>query len=1051
MRPIELTMTAFGPYSGKEVIDFGELKERNLFLITGPTGAGKTTVFDAISYALYGRASGGLRTEDTLRSHFAEKQLLTEVSLSFELKGMTYHVSRIPGQMRPKTRGDGFTEQNPKATLIIEDGDPRTVISGVSKVSAKIEEIMGINVEQFRQIMMIPQGEFRKLLTSDSQEREKVLQQLFDTYLYRRIQNELYDRAKTLGGDIKRQRIERDTLIQGIKYGDDEELKGMIEAEDKAVDSILTVTGKAIGVDENNLYATEKSLQQLDAAVQRLVEERTKAEAVNRSLEDLHSKQQKLSEQQSLQAEMTELGLHVAMGEKAYRLSGIEDNLLNRERELTSRRAALEEVSNQEVHLIKVLKEAESILAIEASDQAMRKRESLREQKDLLKGYVDKVRTLESLKVSCSQVKHDLDEVKADIEENRKQFMLTKDQLVHQQKELSDYKSSELQLHKATVLETRLTDKKQQLAEVMADLKRLVSDRQVLQKSEKDAKNAAERSEASAKAYHVGRLAFYSGQAAVLARELSAGQPCPVCGSTSHPSPAVDEMTAMTEEALEKLETQSKIDEQMTIRALQEVAVWQERCSTGDINLTRSMIKILSSENGDIKDLSMEVREQLLVLAQSSVAKEMSDCQDNINRFQREVARKDQLEKTSAEMTASLENLEKKMAFFLEEERKGATSMTELVTALGILTKEVPEQFHDSHVLEREIGDAVKGWTEAEGRLAAAEESHHKANENLIANQGAKEQLTKSVAEDEEAYEKMKRGFEKQLKETGFDRYELYQSAVRTNDQLKAMKASLDAYHQQLEGLKRLVEELTGKTKGKAMVDLTEFDQQKETLENQRQQVMNRQGFLKSRIEDNKKTLKKVGAINDRIKDREAVYQVVGQLANVAQGKNPQMMTFERYVLAAFLEDIIQAANNRFHQMTQGRYELSRSGELQRRNRQSGLELEVFDNFTGRSRHVKTLSGGESFKASLSMALGLSDVVQSYAGGVRLDTMFIDEGFGTLDQESLDSAINCLIDLQKSGRLVGIISHVQELKERIDTRLEVIATNVGSTARFVVG
>ena len=304
MRPVRLTMSAFGPYSGLEVIDFEELQERNLFLITGPTGSGKTTIFDAISYALYGKASGDLRTEETLRSHFSEPETLTEVHLTFELKGITYHIHRVPKQMRPKVKTEGFTEQKPEATLTIEDGNPRTVIRGVSRVSSKIEELLGINIEQFKQIMMIPQGEFRKLLTSNSEEREKVLQQLFDTYIYRRIQSELNEQAKTLGSDIKGKKVQRDTLITKIKCGDDEVLESLINAEDKFTEVIIQQTKWLIEADQEALDKLVDVLKTIEKDIEKTHKKKGKALENNKNLEDKLQIAEELKVQEARSEEM---------------------------------------------------------------------------------------------------------------------------------------------------------------------------------------------------------------------------------------------------------------------------------------------------------------------------------------------------------------------------------------------------------------------------------------------------------------------------------------------------------------------------------------------------------------------------------------------------------------------------------------------------------------------------------------------------------------------------------------------------------------------------
>lgn len=338
-----------------------------------------------------------------------------------------------------------------------------------------------------------------------------------------------------------------------------------------------------------------------------------------------------------------------------------------------------------------------------------------------------------------------------------------------------------------------------------------------------------------------------------------------------------------------------------------------------------------------------------------------------------------------------------------------------------------------------------------------AEENHEKSRQVFNKAKISFEKITTSIEqlnkEDKKLniiFENSKKEFDEKILSSGFLSFDNYENAKMKSQEIKAGKKMIDDYSKELHSLKQQYDRLILDTKETKAKDIGEFDDLINKLTEEIDIIIQERSKVENRVLSNSKIIEEVKSINCEIGDSEKSYSIMGNLARIAQGRNNGMITFERYVLAAFLDDILSAANIRLRKMSQGRYILSRTEELARRNKQSGLELEVFDNYTGKSRHVKTLSGGEGFKASLSMALGLSDVVQSYSGGVQLDTMFIDEGFGTLDQESLDNAVSCLIDLQESGRLVGIISHVQELKERIDTRLEVRSTNTGSTTEFVV-
>ncbi len=1051
MRPVKLTMSAFGPYSDIEVIDFTELQERNLFLVTGATGSGKTTIFDAISYALYGRASGDLRTEDTLRSHFSEPDVLTEVQLTFELKGITYHVHRTPKQIRPKAKSEGYTEQKPDATLTIEDAEPRTVVTGVSKVNRKIEEILGINVEQFKQIMMIPQGEFRKLLTSDSQEREKVLQQLFDTYIYKRIQNELNEQAKTLGSDIKSKKVARDTLVTKIKYGEDPILQEMITAEDKFIDVIVKKTNALIDSDKKVVDHLVDALEKVDKRIESNLKEQAKALEDNKNLARKESLTKELGDQDLMAPSMAKQQQQILQGEKAARLLGTETNIFSRDSALVGKVQEQKAIEGQLKQLVLDFEVAKKALDLETSTEVEAKKNTLKRQFDNYKSYLPKVEGLKVLTKEIMRLESKHKEILASIEHNKQQTTNLTNRLQEQQKTQESLKDTAVLLEKAKNRYEKEEVQRNQLEKVMTKMTSWSLVENNRKRKAEGLEKALKVYETEDKAFKEGKYLFLMNQAAFLAKELEVGDACPVCGSLEHPSLAQLSEEAITEEALEQLELKMTAAEQKYRKAMEILAVQEERCSSHQKSHEELVVEVYGEDATAL--LEKNISEQ-----EANISQSVQVVEGGLREIEEEIARLVVASKRYETLTKEITN-DQHSVEILEQEGKGleeqklslVTDMTEKKTNLKHVLEEVPEEMRQLTALRSMIKETETLITQKDQQLKEVRSKYDTANNRHIEVSAKNEQLLKSLGEDRETLASLKGSFIQLLHEAGFVTLELYMAAKMDEKQLESMKETQAGYHRNLDRLKQSIKEIIEKTKGIQMADLAIFVTIHEEQQENRLNLTNQQGTVKARITDNKDTVKHITTINDQIKDKETKYNVVGRLARIAQGINPAMMTFERYVLAAFLEDILKAANTRLRQMTQGRYILSRTSELQRKNKQSGLELEVFDNFTGKSRHVKTLSGGEGFKASLSMALGLSDVVQSYAGGVRLDTMFIDEGFGTLDQESLDSAINCLIDLQKSGRLVGIISHVQELKERIDTRLEILSTNKGSESRFVLG
>jgi len=1051
MRPVKLTISAFGPYSQVEVIDFRELQERNLFLVTGPTGSGKTTIFDAISYALYGKASGDQRTEDTLRSHFSDESTLTEIKLTFELKGTTYHVHRIPKQMRPKAKSEGLTEQKSDATLTIEGDDPGRVITGVSKVNKKLEEVLGINEEQFKQIMMIPQGEFRKLLTSDSQEREKVLQQLFDTYIYRRIQSDLNEQAKNLGSEIKSKKVERDTLVTKIKSGDHRLLQEMLDADDKFIDGIVEKTNELLKQDTQLLKKIDQELVDLDKDIQAIHKNQVKVEEDNKNLEMQEVLSAELKSQELLIPRKRLEAEQIALGEKAARLLGIEENILTREKVIESKK---QEQIRQETKMKRLASEIADVKKTLDAVRSPEAEEALHQKRIYLsnyKSYVEKVIKIESIMKEIQSIETAHESVKRVIEDNFKNLEeLNKNHAKHQN-ELESLKDLSIQQVKAINQYDLEINKRRQVEKVKEQIDKLrfleITKKEKLVKLEQSQKVFEQKTTD----HKEGQYIFLINQAAFLAAELKKGEACPVCGSIEHPLLAKMPEAVVTEEALERLEAlmnEAKINYN---KAKDAYAREEERYISGVKTSEEHITELYKEHAKELLTIGHSEQKSLIEKSLSTITEKLTLLEEEIKQFVIKEKHFKALEKMILKLNEDKARIETKQKELESTRLEQMTLLTKHKTTLGHIYDEVPKEMRQLKVLEERITLTDIEIKRCEAHIKETSAIYDKVNKEHIETSTQMNDLEKAIRDEKKTLKELNETLSLQMAKAGFINKEAFTKAKLDDKSLQELKEVQTAFHQKLEQLKVRLKELNDKTKNVKWLDLQQFEIKLEEKKNIRKEITEKEGTIQSRILDNESTLKTVVMINNQIKDKEAKYNVLGKLARIAQGNNPAMMTFERYVLAAFLEDILKAANIRLRQMTQGRYVLSRTDELQRKNKQSGLELEVFDNFTGRSRHVKTLSGGEGFKASLSMALGLSDVVQSYAGGVRLDTMFIDEGFGTLDQESLDSAINCLIDLQKSGRLVGIISHVQELKERIDTRLEIMGTNKGSESRFVLG
>lgn len=463
MRPIKLKMTAFGPYSSVEIVDFRELEGRNLFLVTGPTGSGKTTVFDAISFAMYGEASGRSgsgRTVESLRSQYSREDVLTEVELDFQLKGIDYHVKRIPRQMKPKSRGEGLTEQKPEAELLIGSGDNKKVVTGVTNVNEKIESLMGINSDQFRQIMMIPQGEFRDMLNSDSQDREKVLRKLFDTSLYNVIQTNLDIKAKKLYREIEDKKNLRDHEILKIECGEDAALQEMISSDNKNIEEIVLKTWENIEVEKSFIEKSTLSIKKKTVEKDKLVADKEKAKAGN---EKLKKRDKILEDAKHLEGRAGEIDIlseKLKKGEKASLILQYEKNCGAREKDLLDIQKNLDVKSKELAAVKRSLVEAEAAFKAENSKESRENRDKLVENLRVFKSLEDKVKNIETVEKAVKTLERTTAELEKNkklsgdkIEENKKKLKLLQEKLNKSVEAKTEY--AEMKIEYSQYSETR--------------------------------------------------------------------------------------------------------------------------------------------------------------------------------------------------------------------------------------------------------------------------------------------------------------------------------------------------------------------------------------------------------------------------------------------------------------------------------------------------------------------------------------------------------------------------------------------------------------------
>lgn len=1058
MRPVKLVMSAFGPYRGKEIIHFDDLKDRKLFLVTGPTGAGKTTIFDAISFAMYGEASGDLRSAESLRSQFAESDCLTKVELTFELRDKTYIIHRIPRQQKPKTRGDGFTEQKSDASLKILSGDDvdALVITGVKSVTEKIESVMGINAEQFRQIMMIPQGEFKKLLMADSQDREKVLQKLFDTQIYRAMQSKLDDSAKKLGNNIKGNRKLRDHELNGIDSGENQELKNLIELEDKPYTKIIKITKNQIESEQLKIRELEEDDKKLHKVIKEKSAQKEIAIQINKEFEELDSLKNKLELQNQMLDEFELKKVKLERAKKAKEIYAIEKSFVSEMNEFKSISLDLENINTKLSIMSNLRIEAMENLKKEKSDEYEERRTKSYEYLNKLKSYVDKVNVIANLE----------DDIKKLMEEEKikkEQIKKAKEQNIEQETSIKKLKSKIEESQNAVLeLEKKRNEHREekQFGEIVQELIQ-INDKLELAKQEliriDEVKIESEnRVKLAEENYTRGRVIYHTNQAAMLAQNLREGMPCPVCGAKKHIKLAEFSLDAIDQSEIEDLENKLNLEKKMHSENVSKLAAkkvaFEEAHEYRNKIIDRALKMEFEAEKLDEKYLKSEANESKKylneIIERSKIRMIKITDEDKVlrNIVDGSLKLKQNLEKEEKTFELRVKQIDK----YIEQLSSIDSSLISKNTKLSTLYDEIPENIRKKDRLLSNIESSEREYEKLQKSLEEAKEKIESLELEFVANKERKNGLEQNLAKISKKLETTKLEYETMISKSGFDGESDYKNSRLNDVEIVDLEEKILDYETNKNKVAERLAFIKEKLESKTIQNIDEIEKLIYELEYEQKEVLQKKNGLERRMMNNKGHIDEAIKLTELMKEDEEKYNTIGHLARISKGENKSRMTFERYVLAAFLEDIIKAANQRLRKMSGGRYHLSRTEELERLNKQSGLELEVYDNYTGKSRHVKTLSGGESFKASLSMALGLSDFVQSYSGGVQLDTMFIDEGFGTLDQESLDSAINCLVELQEAGRLVGIISHVQELKERIDARLEVVASSTGSSTEFVI-
>lgn len=1265
MKPINLTVSAFGSYAGKTVFEFNKLGDKGLYLITGDTGAGKTTIFDAISYALYGEPSGGVRDTSLFRSKYASAETPTFVELDFEYSGKRYFVKRSPDYERVSKRGNNFTIQKSEAELKLPDG---TIITKIKDVNNKIKEILGIDRSQFTQIAMIAQGEFLKLILASTEERQKIFREIFATRHYQILQDrlksevaELNRTCDALRGSVKQyiegatcksddileielnksksdllpatdtmelinkiilqDTVEKDTISEELLKLESElsEITKLLSKEEETAKARKALEEAKVSLDEKVILqkqAAEKfevekvklpEREELSASIVTAKNELPKYDELEFSNKSIAEKQLELSETKNSHDEKLKNISNLESKNKTHKnefesLKNIKvhfSELTQNQKKSSEKKDTVENIDNHYKNVKSLISKVKSDIN-DLVQRETEKEEELAANKNILVINKNDFETLSNISVIntelmqkkeklidsqklASELKTDLNEYfkllaskKTLLSENKKkEFVLSQDiktiedNVEHQK--ASTEKLKDIEIINSTLMQKsqEITSNKNLISEIKSQIEDIGILKIKLENTQKELAVALEKSKNKSDSYESKFKAYMNDQAGVIAKTLVEGEKCPVCGSRSHPQPAAysedapskDELDIAKQEADEEKNNVSKVSEMAA-------SIKVELGSKKDYLLKSATPIVGVCEFEAIEDL-IDKESATLETTEKNLKKEIADCEEKIKEKENlfteiknnEILLKDKttllnqsqnsISSISAEIAVledgnkrsiqkrsnsllgefefikinekledfirdlnsregkinieideakyklqTFENLKKNIPLLEEKitalnnelneiKRNYATKSVELKTLLdktsdiksSLITImqsdkieiDIGADANDFNVIEKalecllnklsecqkklsedlmETEKRVARHTELEKLIPKTDEEIKIANEKLAQDKitmvSLEEKITSLINNSEKIKVTLKYDSKLEAETAILTLEQKLASLVQAFSDAENKSQQISSAVKELEGKIKALEEQLKDVKS---IDITVLNKKRIEINNNKSSIADSLTAIAARLDRNHNALNGIKQQSKTLVETETKYAWMKALSNTANGNlsGKEKIMLETYIQMTYFDRIITRANTRFMTMSNGQYELKRRVEAENNRSQSGLELNVIDHYNGSERSVKTLSGGEAFKASLSLALGLSDEIQASAGGIKLDTMFVDEGFGSLDEESLKYAINTLAGLAEGNRLIGIISHVAELKDKIDKQIIVKKAKSGGS------
>ena len=924
MRPLKLTISAFGPYAGKIELDMTKLGESGLYLITGATGSGKTSIFDAIAYALYDKPSGEDRDDSNLRSKYAEDGVDTFVELEFSCRGKVYKVKRNPEYKRNKLRGGGQTTQIARSELTLPDG--KIIDKSKREVTKAIEEIIGIDRNQFLQVAMIAQGDFRKVLLADTEERKRIFRQIFKTQRFQVLQDKIKDEFLKIDREFK---TSENTLLNYAKticVGED---SGYLADVERAKNGEIS-GGETVEIIKKLIETDEKKKDELTA---------------------------KISE---VEKNLSEVDIEIAKA-KEYRKNESD----YKEKVGLVQRALVDCTVAEEV--LKEQKNKESI------------RDEIAKKITIIENDLPSYQALNELQKEIFEIGRIIAKDTASKEDSESSIKGLNGEIASLKEELTALDGANVDLERLNGEKIRFEEQRARLTDLLKDLKDLSLKKDNLFSEQEKFSQINGESADLLKIYANMYKAFLDGQAGIMASQLKEGEPCPVCGSLEHPILAKAHGEVPTEEELKKAKERAE----------------EKANEAGEISLKCAKLV------GEVKTKESAVNQSIAQLI-GEISIENAEEKGNEKLLELNL----RISENAGEVTVATENAKRKEEIekLLPQKEKELEEQREFSSKLDLELKKLETS---KNIKERQAKDLLGGL------LYSSKEQAEKAYSELTSE---KARLKKELDDSQKDYDNKK-------------------------DALVKLQGEVTA-------LEKVV-------KTNCNIDLEERTETRDKLAKEKGETVKEKEEVVSRINANKTCKDNFESLLEKIKETEKKHAWMNTLSKTANGNlsEKEKFSFEAYVQTSYFDRILHRANLRLNKMSQGQYDMIRREEPLDKRAQSGLDIDVIDHANGSVRPAKTLSGGQQFLASLSLALGLSDEIQSSSGGVRLDTMFVDEGFGSLDGETLRIAIKALRELTDGNRLVGIISHVEELKEKIDRQIvvEKLKGGYGSDCKIIEG